>query len=277
MKKKFPVWLGWCLLLLAMTVAGGWWWRHYHHSNHPHPIEKTPLERSLGMVSDTDSTLANRDSTIQRTDNVSAENAGFVMLSEVAPEILQEIRYYSSYNFVGTRIDGYEEPVALLTREAAVALKAVNDDLMQQGYRLKVYDAYRPMRAVRHFRRWAADLNDTLMKADFYPNLPKSVLFHKGYISSRSGHARGSTVDLTIVHLTTNQDVDMGGTFDLLDPRSHPLRHEYVTDQQYQNRMILRNAMTRHGFKAIGTEWWHFTLLNEPYPDTFFDFPVKSL
>ena len=157
------------------------------------------------MVSDTDSTLANRDSTIQRTDNVSAENAGFVMLSEVAPEILQEIRYYSSYNFVGTRIDGYEEPVALLTREAAVALKAVNDDLMQQGYRLKVYDAYRPMRAVRHFRRWAADLNDTLMKADFYPNLPKSVLFHKGYISSRSGHARGSTVDLTIVHLTTNQ------------------------------------------------------------------------
>ena len=280
MKKK--IWIGlmvavWVVLLVVILgiLGGGTAWKKLNSRASKEVV--CPADSLPNMMAGDSLQPSSADSTSRGKTLHSVESEGFVMLSEVAPEILQEIRYYSSYNFVGTRIDGYEEPVALLTREAAIALKAVNDDLMQQGYRLKVYDAYRPMRAVRHFRRWAADLNDTLMKADFYPNLPKSVLFHKGYISSRSGHARGSTVDLTIVDLVTGQDVDMGGTFDLLDPQSHPLRHDYVTEQQFQNRMILRNAMTRHGFKAIGTEWWHFTLRNEPYPDTYFDFPVKSL
>ncbi|MBR4135158.1 MAG: M15 family metallopeptidase [Bacteroidales bacterium] len=224
-----------------------------------------------------DSLLSVKEGVQGQERQTSTETDGFVMLSEAVSDAIQEIRYYSAYNFVGTRIDGYEEPVALLTKEAAAALKAVSDDVMRQGYRLKIYDAYRPVMAVQHFRRWAADLSDTLMKADFYPNLPKSALFRLGYISSHSKHSRGSTVDLTLVDKATGKEVDMGGTFDLLDPQSNSLRREGITEQQFQNRMILRNAMVRHGFRPVSSEWWHFTLLNEPYPNTYFNFPVKSL
>ena len=199
---------------------------------------------------------------------------GFVSLREYAPEIALEIRYYTDYNFVGKRVDGYEQPEALMTIEAAKALKAANEELMKQGYRIKVYDAYRPQKAVNHFVRWAKDLKDTKMKKDFYPEKNKSVLFKEGYIASRSGHSRGSTVDLTIVHIDTGKDVDMGGTFDYFGTLSHP-SYKNITKQQYDNRMLLRDAMIRHGFKPISTEWWHFTLKNEPYPNTYFPFPVK--
>ena len=205
---------------------------------------------------------------------LSNDASDFVLVNDLIPDIVLEIRYYTDYNFVGTRVDGYEEPIALLTREAAEALKEVNEDLAQQGYRLKIYDAYRPQSAVTHFVNWAGDLEDTKMKDYFYPELDKSVLFDQGYIAHHSGHSRGSTVDLTIVDMITGQDVDMGGTFDYFGERSHA-DYTGITDEQYANRMILRDAMTSHGFRAITTEWWHFTLENEPYPDTYFTFPVS--
>ena len=212
----------------------------------------------------------------------------FVNLADAVPDAILEIRYYSTYNFVGTRVDGYEEPVALLTRQAADSLRAVSEDLKKQGYRLKIYDAYRPQCAVDHFVRWAADVNDTLMKPYFYPEVPRDKLFELGYIAKKSGHTRGSTVDLTLFDMATEKEVDMGGTFDWFGLESHPdfggnpktgryKPNDRITAEQFHNRMILREAMLRHGFKAIDEEWWHFTLKNEPFPDTYFTFPVKKL
>ncbi|MBQ6757656.1 MAG: M15 family metallopeptidase [Selenomonadaceae bacterium] len=202
--------------------------------------------------------------------------SGFVVLAEVVPDIIQEIRYYSTYNFVGDRIDGYEQPCALMTREAAEALKKVSDDLMKMGYRLKVYDAYRPQKAVDHFVRWAKDINDKRMKNYFYPELGKERLFPEDYIMEKSGHSRGSTIDLTLFDMKTGKEVDMGGTFDYFGELSHP-DYKKITKAQYKNRMILRDAMVKHGFKPLYSEWWHFTLENEPYPDTYFTFPVRLL
>lgn len=212
----------------------------------------------------------------------------FVNLAEVVPDAILEIRYYSTYNFVGARVDGYEEPVALLTRQAADSLRAVSDDLKKQGYRLKIYDAYRPQCAVDHFMRWAADVNDTLMKPYFYPKVPRDKLFELGYILEKSGHTRGSTVDLTLFDMATEKEVDMDGTFDWFGRESHPdyggdpqtgkyKGNAPITAEQFHNRMILREAMMRHGFKPLDEEWWHFTLKNEPFPDTYFTFPVKKL
>lgn len=201
---------------------------------------------------------------------------GFVDLSQAVPDAILEIRYYSTYNFVGDRIDGYEEPAALLTEEAASALREVSDDLAEQGCRLKIYDAYRPQAAVDHFKRWASDLEDVRMKEYFYPDLDKSVLFSQGYISSRSGHSRGSTVDLTLFDMDTGRELDMGGTFDYFGKRSHP-GYTGLTEEQAANRALLRETMLAHGFKGINTEWWHFTLRDEPYPDTYFNFPVAAL
>ena len=199
----------------------------------------------------------------------------FVLLSDAVPDAILEIRYYSTYNFVGDRIDGYEEPVALLTKEAAKALKEVSDELVSKGYRLKIYDAYRPQRAVTNFVNWAKDINDTRMKQYFYPDLDKSVLFPQGYIAEKSGHSRGSTVDLTLFDMTTEKEVDMGGTFDHFGIESHP-DYTGITPEQYNNRMILRETMLKHGFKPLPEEWWHFTLENEPFPETYFEFPVSS-
>ena len=204
-----------------------------------------------------------------------AAAADFVVVSQVIPDAILEIRYHSTFNFVGDRIDGYDEPCALLTREAALALKEASDDLMAQGYRIKIYDAYRPQDAVNHFVRWAKDLGDTRMKEYFYPEVDKSQLFSSGYIAKRSGHSRGSTVDITLFDLSTGKDADMGGTFDYFGDASH-YEYKKLTPEQKKNRLILRKAMTAHGFKPISTEWWHFTLLDEPYPDTYFNFPVSS-
>ena len=212
----------------------------------------------------------------------------FVNLADAVPDAILEIRYYSTYNFVGARVDGYLEPVALLTRQAADSLRAVSEDLKKQGYRLKIYDAYRPQCAVDHFVRWAADVNDTLMKPYFYPDVPRNQLFKLGYIAEKSGHTRGSTVDLTLFDMATEKEVDMGGTFDWFGLESHPdfggnpntgkyKPNGRITEEQFHNRMILREAMLRHGFKPLDSEWWHFTLKNEPFPDTYFTFPVKKL
>ena len=203
--------------------------------------------------------------------------SGFVVLAEVVPDIIQEIRYYSTYNFVGDRIDGYEMPCALMTREAAEALKAVSDDVMKMGYRLKIYDAYRPQPGVDHFMRWAEDLNDTRMKEYFYPEIDKTQIIPEGYVAVKSGHSRGSTVDLTLFDMNTEKEVDMGGTFDYFGELSHPDYKGNLTEEQFNNRMILRDVMIKHGFKPIEEEWWHFTLRNEPYPDTYFTFPVTIL
>ena len=200
----------------------------------------------------------------------------FVSIGEVVPDAILEIRYYTTYNFVGARIDGYRQPTALLTREAADSLRAVSDDVLAQGYRLKIFDAYRPQCAVDHFVRWAADVSDTLMKPYFYPDLDKSVLFEQEYIMEKSGHTRGSTVDLTLFDMATEREVDMGGTFDWFGIESHP-DYKEITPEQFANRMILREAMLRHGFKPLASEWWHFTLADEPYPDTYFTFPVRDL
>ena len=201
--------------------------------------------------------------------------SGFVLLSDFVPHIVQEIRYYSTYNFIGERINGYEEPVALLTREAARALKAVSNEMIVQGYRLKVFDAYRPMAAVKQFILWGIEDTDVRMKPYFYPDQQKQELFAKGYIAKRSSHSRGSTVDLTLFDMKTEREVDMGGTFDYFGQLSHP-DYTDITEEQYALRMLLREVMVKHGFKPLEEEWWHFTLENEPFPDTYFTFPVNS-
>ena len=197
---------------------------------------------------------------------------GFVLLSDHVPGIVQEIRYYSTYNFVGDRIDGYEEPCAILTREAARALKTVANQANVMGFRLKVFDAYRPARAVRHFVLWGIEDLDQRMKPFFYPELEKQALFKLGYIASKSSHSRGSTIDLTLLDMATGKELDMGSPFDYFSERSHPDCRD-VTEEQYANRMRLQSLMVNNGFVPIDCEWWHFTLANEPFPDTYFEFP----
>lgn len=206
---------------------------------------------------------------------VTMDPSGFVLLSDFVPDIVQEIRYYSTYNFIGEKIDGYEEPCALLTREAARALKDVSTRMTVCGYRLKIFDAYRPACAVRRFVLWGIEDQDIRMKPYFYPELEKQDLFSKGYIASESSHSRGSAVDLTLLDMRTGKEVDMGSPFDLFSRISHPDNRE-VSREQYENRMFLQQAMVRSGFVPLDCEWWHFTLKNEPFPDTFFEFPVSS-
>ena len=206
---------------------------------------------------------------------VTMDASGFVLLSDYVPGIIQEIRYHSTYNFIGDRIEGYEDPVAILTVEAARALKDVAGALNAQGYRLKVFDAYRPAGAVRHFVRWGIEDLDLRMKPCFYPDLEKQDLFKLGYIARQSSHSRGSTVDLTLLDMRTGREVDMGSPFDLFSELSHP-DSRAVTQEQYDNRMFLQSAMTRNGFKPIDCEWWHFSLKDEPHPDTYFEFPVSA-
>ena len=206
------------------------------------------------------------------TPDPSLDKSVFVSIAEAIPDVMLEVRYYSTYNFVGDRINGYEAPVSYLTKEAAAALKKASDEALKDGYRIRVYDAYRPQRAVDHFKAWARDIGDTRMKAYFYPELDKSVLFEQGYIASRSGHSRGSTIDLTLFDMNTGHNVDMGGTFDYFGELSHS-DYRGVTEEQYANRMYLRKLMMDAGFRPYSEEWWHFTLNDEPFPDTYFDFP----
>lgn len=205
----------------------------------------------------------------------SRDAGGFVLLSDVVPHIVQEIRYFSTFNFVGERVDGYEEPVALMTREAARALKSVSNEMMVKGYRLKVFDAYRPVTAVKHFILWAIEDEDVRMKPYFYPDIDKQDAFELGYIAKQSSHSRGSAIDLTLLDMKTGREADMGGPFDLFSEVSHP-DYRGITDEQYANRMLLRAAMERNGFEPYECEWWHFRLAEEPFPDTYFSFPVAA-
>jgi D-alanyl-D-alanine dipeptidase len=198
--------------------------------------------------------------------------AAFVDAATVVPDLVVEMRYVTEYNFVGRAIDGYEKPVCLLTRPAARALAEIARDLEPRGLKLKVFDCYRPKRAVAHFLRWAQAINDLKNKSAYYPDLDKRRLFSDGYIAAHSGHSRGSTVDITLVGKAG--ELDMGTPFDFLSPRSNTL-NPAIRGEAQKNRLLLLLAMERRGFRAYDKEWWHFTLRGEPFPETYFDFPVR--
>jgi zinc D-Ala-D-Ala dipeptidase len=204
--------------------------------------------------------------------------AGFVDAAAVVPGLVVDMRYFGTDNFVGERIDGYEQPRCLLSAPTAKALAAVARDLAVRGFALKAFDCYRPQRAVAHFVRWAQRIDDVRRKAEFYPDVDKRNLFRDGYIAERSGHSRGSTIDLTLVRADgsalAGRELEMGSRFDFFSPRSWP-SDTSVSSEAQQNRALLAAAMTRRGFKPYDKEWWHFTLADEPYPDTYFDFPVR--
>ncbi len=198
----------------------------------------------------------------------------FVDLQVVIPSVQLDIRYFTATNFAGRRIDGYEAPKCLLTRKAALALKTVQMELTKKKLGVKVFDCYRPQRAVDHFIRWANDVNDQKTKAAYYPSVDKKDLFKLGYLAEKSGHSRGSTADLTLIDLMTTRELDMGTDFDFFDPRSN-MDNPLISKIQRENRTLLKAVMERHGFTNLKSEWWHFTLQNETFPDTYFNFDVK--
>lgn len=197
----------------------------------------------------------------------------FINVLDAIPDAIADLRYASADNFVGTRIDGYEAPLCLLVRPAVEALAGVAAEARAEGLRLRLFDCYRPARAVAHFARWASDLADLSTREAYYPGMSKPQLFAEGYIAARSGHSRGATLDLTLVDAATGQDLDMGTPFDLFGPRSWPGSREVAAGQQ-ANRRKLAMLMQRHGFVPFAMEWWHFTLADEPFPETYFDFPL---
>ena len=201
------------------------------------------------------------------------DSSDFVDISTIIPDIILEIRYYSTYNFVGERISGYKEPIALMTKEAAKALKKVNEYLKEKGYLIKIYDSYRPQRAVDHFVNWTKN-NDTKMKKYFYPDLEKKDIIPKDYVASKSGHSKGSTIDLTLFDMNKGKEIDMGSTFDFFGEISHP-DYLNITNEQKKNRKFLIDSMKQFDFEVIETEWWHFYLKNQPFPNTYFDFDVS--
>lgn len=199
---------------------------------------------------------------------------GFVYLDEYIPSAQQVMGYSGEKNFVGMPIDGYLAPFAIATEEAALALQAISDELEQQELILVFYDAYRPQKAVNHFIRWSLDEEDLLMKESFYPREEKSTLFKRGYLSKRSGHSRGSTVDVTLAHADTGEELDMGSPVDMLDVISN-FNTKQITQEQAANRKLLKQLMTKHNFKSYSKEWWHYTLKVEPFPNEYFDFDVE--
>lgn len=202
--------------------------------------------------------------------------SGFVLLADAVPDILQDIRYYTTYNFIGRRVEGYEMPCALLCREAADALRCAAEVAARVHLRLKVWDAYRPQRAVDSFVRWVEDPDDARMKSLFYPDTEKSSFYALDFIGRHSAHSRGSAVDLTLFDERTGAELDMGGFFDFFGPRSR-FNYEGLTPSQREHRQLLRSIMTSNGFTSLDAEWWHFRLIDEPYPDTYFDFPVRII
>ena len=200
---------------------------------------------------------------------------GFVYVKDIIPTAKVELRYATSRNFVGKPINGYHSGKSILSKEAANALKEVQQELLNYGYSIKIYDAYRPQQAVNHFVSWASDLNDTLMKHNYYPNVEKENLFKEGYIASLSGHTKGSTLDLTLIKIDTEEELDMGSSYDFFGKESW-VYHENVTKKQHENRLLLKSVMNKHGFKSYLKEWWHFTLMDEPFPNTYFDFVVED-
>ena len=198
----------------------------------------------------------------------------FVYLQDIDSTIQKELRYLGNHNFIGKPIDGYKTNTVIVSKPTAKALYKIQQELVKKNLSLKIFDAYRPQQAVNHFVRWARVLNDTLMKQEFYPNVPKRELFKRGYIASKSGHTRGSTVDLTIVNTKTGKELDMGSPYDFFGEQSHPF-YKNITPTQKKNRLLLRKIMLANGFKPYDNEWWHFTLRNEPFPKTYFNFPIE--
>jgi D-alanyl-D-alanine dipeptidase len=199
--------------------------------------------------------------------------AAFVDAATIVPGLVADMRYAGAHNFVGRPIDGYQAPHCWLTQAAANALAEVGRDLAPRGLVIKVFDCYRPTRAVANFVRWAHDLGDTAGKVEFYPGIEKRALFRDGYIASWSGHSRGSTVDLTLAR-SDGRELDMATPFDFFSPKSWTADPS-ISAEQHANRVLLTAAMRRHGFRGYDKEWWHFTLSREPFPDTYFDFPVR--
>ena len=204
--------------------------------------------------------------------------AGFVYLSEVAPDIRVELRYCTSENFLGQPVRGYQASRCIITQAAAAALKRVQDELKSFNLGLKVFDAYRPQQAVDHFVEWAKDIDDNRMKQIYYPQVDKQNLFRDGYIADKSGHSRGSALDLTIISLglppEPEAELDMGSRFDFFGPESWP-DNPRMTAAQRSHRMLLQTVMKKHGFEPYDKEWWHFKLKDEPFPTTWFNFPVQ--
>ena len=199
---------------------------------------------------------------------------GFIYAKDIIKDLDVELRYFTNNNFVGDTIDGYKSNRLILTKQTVAKLKLVQDELYAHNLCLKVYDGYRPQRAVNHFIRWARDLNDTINKQQFYPQVNKRNVFKAGYIASRSGHSRGSTIDLTITDGETGEPLDMGSPYDFFGEESW-VNYEGITDKQKKNRQLLQTVMLKHNFRNYSKEWWHFTLRWEPFPKTFFDFEVK--
>tara|TARA_R110002049_G_scaffold286189_4_gene467843 strand:- start:106 stop:771 length:666 start_codon:yes stop_codon:yes gene_type:complete len=198
----------------------------------------------------------------------------FIYVEDVIPDINIELRYYTLNNFVGKAFDGYQSNKLILTKQTALALKYVQEELQNNNLCLKIYDGYRPQQAVNHFIRWAKDLNDTINKPVFYPDVGKENLFIEEYIASRSGHSKGSTVDLTIIDGNTGEPIDMGSVYDFFGQESW-VNYEGITKEQKANRQLLQVVMKKYGFRNYPKEWWHFTLKREPFPNTYFDFPIK--
>ena len=198
----------------------------------------------------------------------------FVVVNDEIPSLVFDIRYNTKENFLGTKVRGYESAKCLLTRPAAEALRKVQKDVTAEGYTLKIFDCYRPQQAVDHFVEWVNDPNDRRMKAQYFPHEDKSRLIENGYIADRSGHSRGSTLDLTLVERKGSMELDMGTPFDYFDTLSNTADPR-ITEKQKRNRQRLQTFMEAHGFVNYDKEWWHYTLENEPYPDTYFNFPVK--
>jgi len=200
---------------------------------------------------------------------VPSKHTAFTDINQAIPAIKFDMRYTTTDNFIGMPIDGYKEPICYLTNRTSAALEKVQQHLQKEGLGLLVFDCYRPQRAVDHFVRWAKDINDTKMKIIYYPNVKKKDLFKDGYIAAKSGHSRGSTVDLTI------DGFDMGTPFDFFDPRSHTDSNA-VTKKQHENRMVLKKVMEENGFKNYAEEWWHYTLKGEAFKERYFDFVIEE-
>ncbi len=199
---------------------------------------------------------------------------GFVYLKEIDSTIKTDIKYYTTHNFVGKRINGYNSNKVIVSKQTADALKKIQSSLKKEQLSLKIYDAYRPERAVKHFWNWALQLNDTLMKKEYYPNVAKKELFKLQYIAKRSGHSRGSTVDVTLVDLKTNKELDMGTPYDFFGEESW-VNYSKITLEQQKNRKLLQRIMLKNGFKNYYQEWWHFTLIDEPFKNNYFDFEIN--
>lgn len=205
---------------------------------------------------------------------VTRRPADFIELTQLVPALQVDLRYFNGNNFLGCRADGYEAQKLLFTERAGRAIASISVDLQAQGLGLKVFDAYRPARAVAQFMHWAADEASQAGKAQYFPHLDKPQLIAEGYLLPRSAHSRGSTIDLTLVDALSGEELDMGTPFDFFDPASWP-GSDLVTSEQKRNRMLLQQVMTGHGFEPLDTEWWHFSFMDEPYPDTWFDFPIR--